>query len=183
MSASLLGVVKHTHSSINCSTTLNSRIRILIPFMDYLLKVSPSHYCEVIMGEMASQITSLTNVYSAVYSGADQRKHQSSPSLACARGIHRWPVNSPHKWPVMRKMFPLDDLIIEIALWNQLIHFNLHLCLVPGVILLSKPITNNNCVPFVTILLSECFAFGSSSAHFRKNISMAYCKIAVSPVR
>ena len=49
------------------------------------------------MGTMTSQITSLTFVYSTVYSGTDQRKHQSSPSLAFVRGIHRWPVNSPHK--------------------------------------------------------------------------------------
>ena len=46
------------------------------------------------------------------YSGADQRKHQSSASLAFVQGIHRWPVNSPHKWPVTRKMFPLDDVIM-----------------------------------------------------------------------
>ena len=43
-------------------------------------------------------------VYSTVYSDADQRKHQSSASLAFVRGIHRGPVNSPHKWPVTRKM-------------------------------------------------------------------------------
>ena len=65
------------------------------------------------MGAMASQITSLTIVYSAVYSVADQRKHQSSASLAFVWGIHRWPVNSPHKWPVTQKMFPFDDVIIE----------------------------------------------------------------------
>ena len=58
-----------------------------------------SHYGDVIMSAMASQITSLTFVYSTVYSGADQRKHQSSASLAFVRGIHRWPVNSPHKGP------------------------------------------------------------------------------------
>ena len=46
------------------------------------------------MGTMASQITSLTIVYSTIYSDADQRKHQSSASLAFVRGIHRWPVNS-----------------------------------------------------------------------------------------
>ena len=46
------------------------------------------------MGTMASQITSLPIVYSNVYSGADQRKHQSSASLAIVREIHRWPVNS-----------------------------------------------------------------------------------------
>ena len=41
------------------------------------------------MDSMESQIISLTIVYSAVYSGADQRKHQSSASLAFVRGIHR----------------------------------------------------------------------------------------------
>ena len=65
------------------------------------------HYNDVIMGMMASQITSLTIVYSSVYSGADQRKHQSSTSLAFVWGIHRGPVNSPHKWPVTQKCFHL----------------------------------------------------------------------------
>ena len=64
------------------------------------------------MGANASQITSLTVVYSTVYSGTDQRKHKSSASLAFVRGIHRSPVNSPHKWPVTRKMFPFDDVIM-----------------------------------------------------------------------
>ena len=64
------------------------------------------------MSAMSSQITSFTIVYSTVYSGADQRKHQSSASLAFVRGIHRWPVNSPHKGPVTRKMFPFDDVIM-----------------------------------------------------------------------
>ena len=67
------------------------------------------------MGEMASQITSLTIVYSSVHSGADQRKHQSSASLAFVRGIHRSPVNSPHKWPVARKIFPFDDVIMMLT--------------------------------------------------------------------
>ena len=47
------------------------------------------HYNDVIMGAIASQITSLTIVYSTVYSDADQRKHQSSASLAFVRVIHR----------------------------------------------------------------------------------------------
>ena len=64
------------------------------------------------MGTIASQITSLMSVYSAIYSDADQRKHQSSASLAFVRWIHRGPVNSPHKWPVTRKMFPFDDVIM-----------------------------------------------------------------------
>ena len=68
------------------------------------------------MSAMSSLITSLTIVYSNVYSGADQRKHQSSASLAFVRVIHRWPVNSPHKGPVMRKMFPFDDVIMIQAI-------------------------------------------------------------------
>ena len=57
------------------------------------------HYYDVTMSKMASRITSLAIVYSSVYSGADQR-------------THRWPVNSPSKGPVMRKMFPFDDVIM-----------------------------------------------------------------------
>ena len=64
------------------------------------------------MTTMASQITSLTVVYSIVYSGTDHRKHQSSASLAFVWGIHRGPGNSPHKGPVTRKMFPFDDVIM-----------------------------------------------------------------------
>ena len=67
------------------------------------------------MSAMASQITSLTIVYSTVCSDADQRKRQSSASLAFVRGIHREPVNSPHKWPVTRKMFPFDDVIMFLC--------------------------------------------------------------------
>ena len=70
------------------------------------------HYNDVIMRAIASQITSLTIVYSIIYSDADQRKHQISASLAFVQGIHRGPVNSPHKWPVSRKMFPFDDVIM-----------------------------------------------------------------------
>ena len=64
------------------------------------------------MCAMASQITSLAIVCSIVCSGADKKKHQSSASLAFVWRIHRWPVNSPHKWPVTRKMFPFDDVIM-----------------------------------------------------------------------
>ena len=74
-----------------------------------------NHYNDVIIGAMASQITSLTIVYSTIYSDTDQRKHQSSASLAFVWVIHRGPVNSSHKWPVTRKMSPLDDVII----WNR----------------------------------------------------------------
>ena len=73
-----------------------------------------THYNDVIMYVMASQIITLTIVYSSVYSGTDQWK-QSSASLSFVRGIHRWPVNSPHKWPVTLKMFPFDDVIMNWA--------------------------------------------------------------------
>ena len=68
------------------------------------------------MGAMASQITSLTIVYST---DADQRKRQSSASLAFVRGIHRAPVNSPHKGPVTRKMSPFDDVIMNVWNWSD----------------------------------------------------------------
>ena len=82
------------------------------------LRSSPSvvkhltHYNDVIMSMTTSQITCVSIVYSTVCSSADHRKHQSPASLAFVQGIHRWPVNSPHKWPVARKMFPLDDIIM-----------------------------------------------------------------------
>ena len=64
------------------------------------------HYSDVTMTPISSQITSASFVYSTVCSGAVQRKHQSSASLA--------PVNSPHKVPVTRKMFPFDDVIMDL---------------------------------------------------------------------
>ena len=86
--------------------------------------LSAPHYDDVIMDTIASQITSLAIVYSIVYSSAVQRKHQSSASLAFVWGIHRGPVNSPHKGPVTRKMFPFDDVIMQmgpmLATWTLL---------------------------------------------------------------
>ena len=67
------------------------------------------------MGAIASQIASLTIVFSTVYLDTDQRKYRSYASLAFVREIHRGPVNPPHKWPVMRKMFPFDDVIMIVV--------------------------------------------------------------------
>ena len=88
-----------------------------------------THYGDVIKGAIASQITSLTIVYSTVYSDADQRKHHSFASLAFVWGIHRGPVNSPHKGPVTRKMFPFDDVIMgKISILDMsLMNINLRL--------------------------------------------------------
>ena len=80
------------------------------------------HYIDVIKGAIASQITNLTIVYSTVYSDVDRKKHQSSASLAFVWGIHRRPVNSPHKWPVTRKMFPFDDVIMTSPAADDQVH-------------------------------------------------------------
>ena len=130
--------ILHFHTTVLCvnfrndlTTTkigiLNERVFVIVLFemsiwrLDsnspqhlawWCCRYARQHYNDVIMGAMASQITSLTIVYSSVYSGSDQRKHQSSTSQAFVRGIHQWPVNSPHKGPVTRKMFPFDDVIM-----------------------------------------------------------------------
>ena len=77
------------------------------------------HYSAVVMGAMASLITSLASVYSTVHPGVDQRKYQSSAPLAFVRGIHRRPVNSPHRWPVTQKMFPFDDVIMVYLSYDR----------------------------------------------------------------
>ena len=85
---------------------------------------TPLHYGNVIMRAIAYQITSLTIVYSTVYSDADQRKHQSSASLAFVWGIHQGPVNSPYKWAVTRKCFHLMT-----SSWSPWITMRcLHIC-------------------------------------------------------
>ena len=71
-------------------------------------------YCDVIMSSMASQSTGVSIVYITICSNADQRKHQSSASLAFVRGIHRWAVNSRHKGSVTRKMFSFDDGVMML---------------------------------------------------------------------
>ena len=83
--------------------SLNDKPAISIPFI---------HYSDVIMSAMASQIFGVPIVCSTVCSGRTGRKHQSSASLVFVRGIHRWPVDSPHTGPVTGIMFPLDDVIM-----------------------------------------------------------------------
>ena len=82
--------------------------------------IMTSHYSDGIMSPRASQIAGVSMAYSTVSSGADQRKHQSSASLAFVRGIRRWPVNSPHKRSVTRKMFPFGDAIMNLMILGSL---------------------------------------------------------------
>ena len=85
------------------------------------------HYSDVTMGTVASQITSITIVCATIYSDADQRKHQSSASLAFVRGIQRSPVNSTHKGPATRKMFSFDDVDMLMLGCSQ--GFNCFFCI------------------------------------------------------
>ena len=72
-----------------------------------------THCRNVIMSAMASQVTGVSIVYSTASSGIGQIKHQTLRHWPFVRGIHRWPVNFPHKGPVTRKMFPLNNVIMN----------------------------------------------------------------------
>ena len=130
----------------------------------YGVHIFEINYNDVIMGAMVSQITSLTLVHSIVYSGAEQRKHQNPASLAFVRGINRWPVNSPHKGPVTRKIFPFEDVIMNIfeitdsettrlcmCLYNRY-HWNLSVIMMPTLSSLAAP---EDPVPPVTTKLTS----------------------------
>ena len=111
-------IIHQSKAQCSCALLVNTRVYscsfVLFTHMHH------HHYSDVMLGAMASPITSLTIDYSTVYSGADQRKYQSSASLAFVRGIHWWPVDSPHKGPATRKMFLFDDVIIwSFALFAQ----------------------------------------------------------------
>ena len=116
--------------SFNISSYFSTSCMAKVDCLEDHLNNRIFHYNDVIMSAMACQITSLTIVYSTVYSGAERRKHQSSVSLAFVRGIHRRPVNSLHKWPVMRKMFPFHDVImegfVEACIQQNILYSNLH---------------------------------------------------------
>ena len=113
----------------------------LFPSLLIINEVVFIHYSDIMMVAMASQITSVTIGYSTVYSGANQRKHRSFASLAFVQGIHRSPVNSQHKWPVARKMFPFDDVIMP----------RVAVSIVPGVIsiIISIPLLNSRNVMYI----------------------------------
>ena len=72
------------------SFIIHSCPRLIVSFWINAVPGFSCHFGDVVMGDIASQITSLAIVCSTVYSGTDQRKHQSSASLVFVRGIHRW---------------------------------------------------------------------------------------------
>ena len=91
------------------------KVSITVNNTSIFIELHLIHYSDVIMGAMAPHYC-----YLAIYSGADQRKHQNSASLASLRGNHRWRVNSPHKWPGTRKKFPFNDVIMSLKYFHIL---------------------------------------------------------------
>ena len=70
------------------------------------------HYSDVTTSLMASQNTSNSTVHSTICLSQHKKKHQRVRYWPFVMGIHRWPVDSPHKGPVMWKVFPLCDIIM-----------------------------------------------------------------------
>ena len=99
------------HSMMNNQWLPTTRIALCLRNRNH--HENEMHYNDVIISVMASLTTGFSIVYSTACPGANQRKHQSSASLAFVGGIQRWPVNSPYKEPVTRKMFPFDDVIMK----------------------------------------------------------------------
>ena len=92
--------------------------------------ICTAHYSDVMIGAMASQTTGVSIVYAIVCSDADQRKHQSSASLALVGGNHQLPMNSPHKGPVTRRIFPFDNVIMILS-FSTLFKFSKSVELIP----------------------------------------------------
>ena len=96
---------------------LNSFAMLIDMFSGVMPRYKSSVHCnDVVMGVIASQITSCTVVYSTAYSKRRSKKTPNSASPTFVKGIHRWMMNSPHRWPVTRKMFPFGDVIMIIRL-------------------------------------------------------------------
>ena len=93
-------------------STLNHIVKGCYVINDTHWRLEVNHYSDIIMSVMVSQITCVSIVCSTLCSGADQRKHQISVSLAFVRGIHQWLVDSPHKGSITQKKLPLDDTIM-----------------------------------------------------------------------
>ena len=85
--------------------------------MDSWITRNSGYYSDAIMNALAALINGVPIVYTTVCSGADDRKHQSSASLAFVWGIHWWPVNSSHKRWVTQKRFLSDNVIM--AWWRH----------------------------------------------------------------
>ena len=100
-------------------------------------------------------------------SGAYQRKHQSSASLAFVRGNHLRPVNSLHKWPVTRKMFPFDDVnMTKYVIKNNNIRYPNGM---KGIVLDY----NISLRGLINLIVNVCTLVLTSS--YRRSLSTFYC--------
>ena len=98
----------------------------LIDTLKSTVCIKRHHYNGVILSAMVSQIAGVSIVCSIVCSGADQRKQQSSASLAFVWEIHKWPVVSPQKGSVTRKMFPFNLFVSLLSnFWHSFFHLHL----------------------------------------------------------
>ena len=114
------------------------------------------YHSDIIMSTTVSQIIGVWIVYSTVCSFANQRKHQSSATLAFVRGIDRWPVKSPHKGPVTRKVLPFDDVIMNhtiLMIWSINYHIMRKVC--SGEILLCTNHLNASICAVVPLLIER----------------------------
>ena len=112
-------------SIILWSVIINFRLSIIetiywITWFNILVITVHFHYNDIIMSAMASQITSLRIIYSTLYSGADQRKHQSSASLAFGRGIHHDRWIPPTRGQKCGKCFHLMTSSCMLCSWKMI---------------------------------------------------------------
>ena len=133
------------------------------------------HYSDVIMRAMASQIAGVSIVCTAVCS--DKKTHQSFASLAFVRGIHRWPVNSPHKGSVTRKMFPFDTVII-LSRWPCRVWRNWSFKVVNFVTLWKQ----EQFAPYFFISISKCFLLSMKHFAFWLNLCVSILKLFTSQI-
>ena len=99
--------------AIICVCLCRRLLHNYLPFIIFLLPSATFHITLKSQWTRWHLKSSASRLITQPFIQADRRKHQNSTSLAFVRGIQRWPVNSPHKGPVTRKIFPFDDVIMS----------------------------------------------------------------------
>ena len=138
-----IACMSHSVKSLNyrLSTLLFLRCR----FRGFEFLALSLHYSDVITGAMASQITSLLT---QPFIQAQIKENIKAPRHW---GIHRWPVNSPHEWPVMRKVFPFDDVIMKNWIYQSCCSSRCHDDCTP-----HKTRITRRCVGWYGIIILSC---------------------------
>ena len=102
----------HTYMYIHTYSCIDIYVCLRMCVISSLRSYRYIHCSDFIMSTMAFQITGVSIVCPTVCSGANQRKHQISASLAICEGNPPVTDGFPHKGQVTRKMFPFDDVIV-----------------------------------------------------------------------